>query len=137
MKSPLIASALFALCLTPACVIKTDDPDPVYVEEGNGLLTVEWTLDGTTDPDECDATDSDVINVFITDGGGRVVDDFVESCDRFATSVELLPGSYRAEAVLLDPSGRERTTTVGMGTFEIYGDDELILDIDFPPSSFY
>ena len=68
MKSPLIASALVALCLTPACVVTTDDPEPV---------------------------------------------------------------------VLLDPSGRERTTTVGLGTFEIYGDDELILDIDFPPSSFY
>jgi hypothetical protein len=135
MKSPLLASFLSALALTSACVITTDDP--VYVERGNGLLTLEWTLGGTTDPGECDATDADVIEISIRQSGGRVVDQFVESCDRFVASVELLPGTYQAEAVLLDPLDRERTTTAGMGSFEIYGDDELILDVDFPPSSFY
>jgi hypothetical protein len=136
MKASLIPSLVLALSLIPACVITTED-DPVYVDRGNGLLTLEWTLGGTTDPIECDATDSEVIEISITQSGGRVIDQFVESCDRFAASVELMPGTYRAEAVLLDPSGRERTTTVGMGTFDIYGDDELILDVDFPPSSFY
>jgi hypothetical protein len=135
MKPSLIPSVLLALSLTPACVITTDDP--VYVERGNGLLTLEWTLGGTRDPEECDATDSDVIEISITHSGGRIVDEFVESCDRFVTSVELTPGTYRAEVVLLDPLGRERTTTAFMGTFDIYGDDELILDVDFPPSSFY
>jgi hypothetical protein len=44
---------------------------------------------------------------------------------------------YFADAVLLDPAGYERTTPVDLGYFEIFGEDELVVPIDFPSNSFF
>jgi hypothetical protein len=51
--------------------------------------------------------------------------------------IDLPPGEYVANAVLLGPDGRERTTEVDMEPFTIYGDDEFVVPIDFPARSFY
>jgi hypothetical protein len=47
------------------------------------------------------------------------------------------PGRYSGIAVLLDPSGADRTTEVDLGAFTIYGNDVLTIPVDFPASSFY
>ena len=38
---------------------------------------------------------------------------------------------------LTDPSGVARTTVLDLGFFEIFGNDELLVPIDFPADSFY
>ena len=68
--------------------------------------------------------------------GGRVLGDYEQDCEEFATSIPLPPGDYTADAVILDYDGHERTTSVEISPFSIYGDDSVILDIDFPARSF-
>ena len=37
----------------------------------------------------------------------------------------------------IDPAGQDRTTAVDMAPFTIYGNDELVVPVDFPARSFY
>lgn len=130
--------SIFALVLSslalPACVV--DDSGPPVVVVGDGLFTLRWTIEETTDPGACDYWQVDSIDVLVTRPNGRVVGDFLDDCAAFETSIELAPGTYYADATLLD-NGAAATTTVDLGRFVIYGDDELIVDAEFPADSFF
>lgn len=130
--------ALLASLLVPACTVESDHPPrraiPVVTD---GTLTVDWTVDGRTDPDECAQGDAASIDIVVQTVGGAHVGEFDDACDAFETSIDLEPGDYVANAVLLDADGRERTTAVDMEPFTILGDDELVVPIDFPARSFY
>jgi hypothetical protein len=134
LRLGLIAASLSAL--TSGCLV-TSDPGPPVIVADNGLLTLDWTVDGVADPDECDQSSSASIELLVMTRGGSVVGDYLEYCDEFVMSVELSPGSYYAEAALLDARDVARTTSVSLGDFEIFGNDELFVSVDFPASSFY
>lgn len=134
LRTGLIVASLAGL--TPGCVVSSDPGPPVVIAD-NGLLTVDWTIDGYADPDECDQSSALGISVLVTTWTGALIGDYFAYCDEFVISIELSPGSYYAEATLLDARDRPRTTTVSLGNFEIFGNDELFLAIDFPASSFY
>jgi hypothetical protein len=139
MKRTFGLLAVVSSCLLGGCAVSAEAgpvPEPVEVV-GDGLLTVDWSVDGVADPDECDQSGAENLSVLVTTASGATVGEFVEYCDEFVMSIELAPGSYYADAVLLDSHDRERTTAVDLGYFEIYGDDELSVSIDFPASSFY
>lgn len=136
----MLRALLFPLAL--ACVplsgcIVDSDPDPVVVTRGYGLLTVFWTVEGTDDPAMCGFEGADTIDIFVERASGGTAAHVSDLCEAFETSVELRPGGYFADAVLLDVAGRPITTTVDLGYFDIFGGDELIVDADFPPSSFF
>jgi hypothetical protein len=135
MRSLLIA-ALLASSL-PACIVVDDDPGPALRPAEMGALVLEWTIDGVTDPDECDQGDASWLRLSLFTSSGRHVDDFVDACDAFATSVDLPPGDYYAEASLEDADGLQRTTVVTIDDFRILGNDQLSVPIDFPASSFF
>lgn len=126
---------VFATSLT-GCIID-DGPDRIPVARDNGLLTVAWTVDGTDDPAACAFEGADTIDIFVEHARGGTAAHVSDFCEVFVTSIELRPGSYFADAVLLDVSGRPITTTVDLGFFEIFGRDELIVDVDFPLDSFF
>lgn len=126
-----VASAL------PGCFVETADPGPGPVVVDTGTLVLDWTIDGTTDPDECDQSGSRTLDVTVTRADGANAGEFQEGCRAFATSIDLPPGTYSAEAVLLDSSGADRTTSVHIHTFDILGGDELSIPIDFSAGSFY
>lgn len=119
------------------CAVETTDRREAVPVVGDGTLTVDWTVDGTTDPTECIQGDADSIDIIVQTVSGRRVGEFEDACGAFETSIDLAPGDYVANAVLLDPRGRERTTQVDMAPFSIFGDDELVVPIDFPARSFY
>ena len=127
---------VFAALPLTGCFVESD-PDPVIVSRGNGLLTVTWTVDGTDDPAICGFEGADSIDIFVERSNGGMAAHVSDLCEAFVTSVELRPGSYFADAILMDPGGHPITTAVDLGYFDIYGSDELIIDVNFPSSSFY
>jgi hypothetical protein len=132
-----IALAVLALLLVPACFVESDHGHAAPPVVSDGTLTVDWTIDGNTDPAECMQGDAASIDIVVETLSGRRVDEFEDDCEAFETSVDLAPGDYVANAVLLDPDGQDRTTAVDMEPFTIYGDDELVVPVDFPARSFY
>jgi hypothetical protein len=130
-----LCPVLLAAFLTSGCII--DDDDPVVVSRGNGLLTVTWTVTGTDDPDACAFEGADAIDIYVERSRGGTAAHVGDACEAFVTSVELPPGTYVGDAVLTDPGGHTITTAADLGYFDIYGGDEVIVDVDFPPSSFY
>jgi len=137
MKSRLLLG-FFACVALPGCVVAADDaPHGHPVGVGSGALVLDWTIDGGKDPDQCDQSDSTTIDITITTDGGAEFGEYEQACGAFATTIDLPPGHYHASAVLTDAGGHDRTTAVQTGGFDIYGDDELSVPVDFPASSFY
>lgn len=131
-----IALAVAALAL-PGCLITTeDDGEPIYTSS-DGLVVVDWTIDDSKDAALCDFSATSEISIQIETTSGALVGEYVEDCDAFATSIDLPPGDYVGDAILIDAAGAERTTAVDLGSFRVYGDDELIVPVDFPMDSFY
>ena len=137
MKNLLFLGAIVAAGL-PGCFVEADNgPGPPPVTHDTGALVLDWSIDGTKNPDQCDQSDATTLDITVTTDTGAAVGEFQQSCRAFATTVELPPGDYRAEAVLIDSAGRDRTTPVQVGDFTINGNDELSVPVDFPASSFY
>jgi hypothetical protein len=134
VKSAVLFTGLLAVS---SCVVETTDSRPVVVGADTGLLVVDWSISGYQDPALCRQSDADLINIHIETADGDSVGEFEDVCEAFSTSIELVPGDYFAEAVLLDPSGSVRTTAVDLGLIDILGNDELVVPIDFPPDSFF
>lgn len=126
---------LFLACVS-GCSVRAET-GPGYIDERAGALVLDWSIDGFKDPNLCDLSDADTLDVTVAWADGQFAGEFQQSCRAFAMSIDLEPGSYRAEAVLLDFAGHERTTVVPIGSFDIYGNDELDIPIDFPAASFY
>ena len=135
--------ALLPLALAlilPSCFFVDDDDDdddqPVVVVP-TGLLVVDWSLSGLQDPAICRQSGADVINIAVETADGVPLGEFEDVCEAFETSIELEAGDYFGDAVLLDGSGAARTTPVDLGLVRIFGDDELVVPVDFPSDSFY
>lgn len=129
-------AAIAALSLS-SCVIEDDDDVFASAFPGPGVLVVDWTIQGAKDPNLCFELGADTISILIETSSGAFVGDFRQSCGVFETSIALEPGSYIADAALLDAAGVERTTSVEIDRFSIFGDDELLIPIDFPFDSFF
>jgi hypothetical protein len=134
----LIACLAFAAVATgcTASVEPTDTSPPVIVSAA-GSLTVDWTINGTKDPNQCAQGAAAAIEVEITDSAGFSAGTYQQSCSAFATSITLNAGSYSAAARLLDSAGAPRTTTVAINPFTIRGDDDFVTPIDFSARSFF
>lgn len=134
-----VGSAMLATL--SGCVVETADngssgPPPVH-GSGSGSLVVDWTIDGTKDVDQCDQSGSTKIDILVTAANGSPAGEYQQSCAAFATTIDLAPGSYSADALLLDSADQARTTSVHLRTFDILGDDQLTIPVDFDASSFY
>jgi hypothetical protein len=138
MKPLRSAVVLVGLALASSgCFISDDDDDDIIIST-RGTLTVDWTVNGTKDPNACQATLADRIEVSILDESGTILlGTFAQSCQAFATSIALEAGAYAADALLVDVAGNPRTTAVQLAPFRILGNDQLTLPIDFPTSSFF
>ncbi|HET9931672.1 MAG TPA: hypothetical protein VFQ35_13320 [Polyangiaceae bacterium] len=121
---------LSALAL-PGCFFVSESDH----HSSDGTVVVDWTIHGYKDSSLCTLGDADAIDVVIDRGDWSY--ETTQSCRAFSVSIDLAPGTYSGIAVLLDPSGADRTTEVDLGTFTIYGNDVLSVPIDFPAASFY
>jgi len=116
------ALLLLALCAAGCSVEHVDDDD--------GLLTVQWSLDDSFDPDSCLDYGSSGIELVIYDRYDDAIDQFEARCANFGASIELEDGAYGLDATLLDRSGRSVTTTLQLQV-NVHEDEETFVDIDF------
>ncbi|MEP7122496.1 MAG: hypothetical protein ABJE95_16360 [Byssovorax sp.] len=130
----LFASSYVALALSGCVVSSRSDPPVVVV--GDGALVIEWTINGSTDPHQCSQESATRLEIIVDPGVGQP-SAFSQDCEAFSAAITLAPGSYSASAVLVDESGKARTTQVDIDPFTIRGNDELHTPIDFPASSFF
>lgn len=122
------------LCLgaLPGCIfVDDDDDDPPRV----GTLEVLWTIDGFTDPLDCEDFGVDRMELLIYDGG-RVVDEFEPYCEDFGVSIDLFDGVYDGAATLVDSFDNAATLTEELRNIDIIAGTTLTIDIDFPIGSF-
>jgi len=129
-KSHLLVCGL-ALGL-PGCIIVDDDDAPPALV---GTVTVDWSIAGFQDPNDCVDFGVDRLELVIYDGPGDVVDVYDPYCEEFAVSVDLYEGYYFGDVTLLDGFDDPVTLTKEID-IDIIGDTVLEIPIDFPPSSF-
>ena len=136
MRALAALSVTLAASATGCFIVAEDDtaPPPPYV---SGSLIVDWSIDGRKDPGECRQGAVESISIVVETAYGTFVGEYEQACEAFATSIELEPGDYVADVVLLDPTGSERTTRIRVRPFQIYSYDTAVLPVDFPASSFY
>ncbi len=118
-----------------ASVSPAPEPAPVVVTS-TGSLTVDWSINGTKDPNQCSQGAAAAIEITVTDSNQAAVGTFQQSCTAFATSITLSAGRYQAQARLIDAVGAPRTTTVDINAFTILGNDDFTAPIEFSASSF-
>lgn len=123
-------------CLLAAGCFVSNDSSPPAVVVATGTVVIDWTINGTKDPAQCIQGAASHLDVTVHSTAGGFVGEFQEPCASFATSIDLAPGSYVADAVLIDAAGAERTTAVPINPFTIHGNDTLDIPIDFPAQSF-
>jgi hypothetical protein len=102
-----------------------------------GSVTFRWTVDETTDPNTCIMGNAAALDVVLTTAGGQFAGEFQSACTNFATTIApLVPGNYEGRAQLIDGYGNPRTTIVTILSFSITDGTTLVIDLDFPASSF-
>ncbi len=130
MLRPVVLTSMLVLGST-GCFFGGDDDDlPVY-----GTLLVDWTVAGSKAPAACRDTGARSISIAISTSRGRLIDELEESCTTLQTAVELVPGSYVVDAVLLDVDGYEITTRVRDRPY-VYSAEASVSAFDFPADSF-
>lgn len=121
-----------ALALTAqGCFFVADDDGPRI-----GTLTAEWSIDGYIEPSDCDFYRVDLFELVVYDGADRYYAEATAPCDAFNVSIDLPDGIYSADATLIDYSDRPATITLVIDQLDVRGGTELIVPIDFRPSSF-
>lgn len=141
--SSLLLLAISSVALSPfvvsGCGSGSAEVSTVVVPtEPLSTLTLRWSVAGSFDPNACVLAFADRIDISIVEPGtGGELAAYQQSCETFATSITLSPGTYAALARLVDTAGQARTTDVVVPTFTVFGNDELIQDIDFPAESFF
>lgn len=103
----------------------------------SGTAVFDWTVAGTKDPRACNQFAAAGIQISLVSTSGRDAGTFSQSCSAFATEIVLAPDDYVADAFLVDPSGYAATTTIAVDPFRVFGNDRIIIPIDFPADSFF
>ncbi len=101
----------------------------------SGTLVVDWTVDGTKDPQACRDFGVDRVSVVLRTRSGAFVEELRPLCERFETALELVPARYLVDAVLLDFERFELTTTV-FADASVYDFETTIVPVGFPSDSF-
>ena len=135
MKTLYLVGILLS-ALAPGCLVAANDGPPVAAAN-SGALVVDWTIEGDNHAAQCTLSGATTVDITVTFRDGAPAGEFQQACDAFATTIDLAPGSYYASAVLLHAGGRDRTTTLQLRSFDIFGADQLSIPIDFPASSFF
>jgi len=129
----LLAAATIACSFGVAGCGTTNDDGVTVVR---GTLVVDWTVNGSKDPSQCDLAQVDEISITITTPDGAVVSEYRQDCRSMATSIRLPPESYGANAELVDSAGAARTTAVNIPGFSIDSAAQYQVSVDFPANSF-
>lgn len=130
------ALALGAALQLSGCLFVADDGDDGFEPLPLGTLTVNWSIDGLSDPIDCEDFGVDRLELVIFDLAGDEVAELSPFCESFGVSVDLPEGSYFADVTLVDSFDRAATLTETLDALDIIGGTELAVGVDFPIDSF-
>lgn len=130
-----LGGMLLCSSLATGCLFVDDDDDD-DIAPALGTLTVDWTIDGLTNPDDCAAFGVDRMELVIYERGDYVVDEVEPLCEAFSVTIDMLDGIYYADATLVDSFDRAATVTLPVDDIDIIAGTELVIPIDFPIDSF-
>jgi len=126
------ASAALLAVLTTGCFFGGNDG----YGGSDGTLVVDWTVSGSKARAACRDSGADAISIAISTERGRLVDELQEPCELFEVGIDLRPGTYVVDVVLLDSNGFAITTSVSDLSY-VYSAEASVSAFDFPPDSFF
>ncbi|MEO8182683.1 MAG: hypothetical protein ABI895_27940 [Deltaproteobacteria bacterium] len=108
----------------------TDEAPPAV-----GTLTLHWTISGRRDPSDCGSLG---VERFVLSMRSSLADEDQSEgpCDAFQISIDLSPGSYEGDAILVDRLDRPVTLPVPLELLDIVAGREVAKSIDFPVAAF-
>jgi len=137
MHAILTKGLLLAALAAPlaGCVIdaRDDTPSPSPTQ---GTMTVAYTIEGTTDPDLCDAYNVGDAELVVYTLAGSVITKQYQPCVDFQVGAVLFPGTYDADLTMVDRANGARSITKPLNAIDIIADTDVVIDVDFPPDSF-
>jgi len=115
-------------------LIGTPDKDSV---SDPGWLLLDWSIAGDQHAERCDLSHSATVAVTVGAASGESQRVYQATCLAFNATIQLSPGDYTAEAVLLDGAGADLTAPVVLQPFEISSGLPLRIPLEFPGNAFY
>jgi hypothetical protein len=103
---------------------------------GDSTLTVDWSIDGDSDPAVCDDNDVRYAEVTVEDHAGYT-NTFTEDCDRFGVDIDVPAGRYWVSVVLLDNGEHAVTSEVDTDSIVLGDNDSDSVHVDFGNDSFF
>ena len=125
------ALVLGAVAVSSGCVVNTTP------NNSPGSVAVDWTINGSIDPNYCTLSSAATFRLTIYDSHGASVGSYDSACTNFSVVVDLQPDTYTADALFVDAGGKARTTTATLAPFTIYRNTVTTVPADFPNSSFF
>ena len=119
------------LLLVAGCTVQTSHAPPA------GTATLRWSIRGAFDPGDCYAYAAATMQILVYDSDGAYLEDIEASCTAFGTTTALDAGWYSATMQLLDAAGRPVSTLLDTSSFDVHPATDVLIDTDFPDSSFY
>lgn len=129
--------------LASGCVVDVDAEGRAVT----GDIDLRWTVDNTVEPAACDyyapSTAGIDLEFALYDSRGRRVTTEYARCQEFRMSLEVQasaygPGNYRADVTMVDARNHAAavSTTLPLERIQVFPRTAVVLDVDFPPSSF-
>lgn len=101
-----------------------------------GSLTVQWTLSGRREPLDCGGLGIDRFQLSLTAASGGEAEPWEAPCDAFQISIDLPPGTYSGEALMVDRLDRPVTLNVPLEQVDVVAGRDVVKPIDFPMAAF-
>jgi hypothetical protein len=135
MVSAACAIGALAGCSVSVEPMGVPGPPTMELPAGDGSMTVNWLVAGTTSPDVCSQYGARQMEIVVYDSTGRPVTRMTEPCGSFSTSIPLPEGTYSADVTLLDAGGGTVSTTKTLSAINVIAGTDLAINVDFPSSS--
>jgi hypothetical protein len=128
----LLGAASLLGCTLQAGVSPGPPPPPPDV---TGSVTIRWTIAGSDSPVQCAYYAVDNLKLDIHDDTGASVTSIEASCEAFNVTVDLDPGTYNADATLVDVNDKPTSLSLPIDDIKVTTGTDLAIDIDFPARS--
>jgi len=102
-----------------------------------GWLLLDWSIAGDQHAEQCDLSHSATVALTVGAASGESQRVYQATCLAFNATIQLAPGDYTAEAVLLDGAGTGLTEPVVLQPFEISSGLPVRVPLEFPTAAFY
>ena len=112
-----------------------DTTGTVVVPGDTGTLTLKWTVAGSADPGSCAFYGASDLELVVYDAAGAPFTSTTAPCEDFGLTIDLPPGTFSADATLLDPNAVPVSVAAPLDNIRIISGTDITIDLDFPAAS--